>query len=131
MTGPVYDAGHFNLLIYSGAFFVVFGQMMLSLCHTYWQALLAQAVCIGLGAGLLYVPSVAILSTYFNKRIALVVGIAASGSSLGMQSRILPHAQNEVFLRNTLLMSFVLYRWCHLPDCLPSPAANDWFCLDN
>ena len=57
---------------------------MLSLCHEYWEALLAQAFCVGLGAGCLFVPSVAILPTYFTTKIALAVGIAASGSSFGV-----------------------------------------------
>lgn len=83
MTGPIYDAGYFRTLLLVGSFLVTFGQMMLSLCHSYWQVFLAQAVCIGLGAGCLFVPSVAILSTYFNTRIATAMGLAASGSSLG------------------------------------------------
>lgn len=56
---------------------------MLSLVHTYWQALLAQAFVIGIGAGCLFVPSVAIISTYFTTRLSTAIGIAASGSSLG------------------------------------------------
>ncbi|KAF2176938.1 MFS general substrate transporter [Zopfia rhizophila CBS 207.26] len=56
---------------------------MLSLCHEYWQVLLAQAICIGIGCGALFIPSVAILSTYFTTKIATAVGLAASGSSLG------------------------------------------------
>jgi predicted MFS family arabinose efflux permease len=57
--------------------------MMLSLCTEYWQVLLAQAFCIGIGTGCLFVPSVAILSTYFTTKFASAVGLAASGSSLG------------------------------------------------
>ena len=85
LTGPVYDAGYIYQLLWVGSFFVVFGQMMLSLCHTYWQALLAQAFCIGIGSGCLFIPGVAILSTYFNTNLALAVGLAASGSSMGKQ----------------------------------------------
>lgn len=59
------------------------GTRMLSLVKEYWQAMLAQAFCVGIGAGCLFVPSVAVLSTYFNTRISTVMGIAASGSSLG------------------------------------------------
>jgi MFS family permease len=62
---------------------VVFGHMMLSLCHEYWQVLLAQGFCIGIGFACLFVPSVAILSTYFTTKIAAATGLAASGSSLG------------------------------------------------
>jgi len=84
-TGPIYDAGYFRELLLCGSFQVVFGHMMLSLCKEYYQVLLAQAFCIGIGAGMLFVPSVAILSTYFNTKLAFAMGLAASGSSLGMQ----------------------------------------------
>lgn len=83
LTGPVYDAGYFRELLIGGSFLVVLGQMMLSLCKEYWQVLLAQAFCIGAGTGALFVPSVAILSTYFTTKIASATGLAASGSSLG------------------------------------------------
>jgi len=83
LTGPIYDAGHFRALLLGGSFMLVFGQMMLSLCHAYWQVLLAQGICIGIGTGMLFVPSIAILSTYFSTRIGTAIGIAASGSSFG------------------------------------------------
>jgi predicted MFS family arabinose efflux permease len=83
LTGPVYDAGHMIPLLYVGSFLVVFGHMMLSLCHRFWQVLLAQSFCVGIGAGLLFVPSIAILSTYFTTKLPFAIGIAASGSSLG------------------------------------------------
>ncbi|KAF2719374.1 MFS general substrate transporter [Polychaeton citri CBS 116435] len=82
-SGPIYDAGHFRILLIVGSFGVVFGHMMLSLCHQYWQALLAQGFVIGLGGGCLFVPAVAIMPTYFNTRLGMAIGIAASGSSLG------------------------------------------------
>ncbi|OCL08237.1 MFS general substrate transporter [Glonium stellatum] len=83
LTGPVYDAGYFRELLIGGSILVVIGQMMLSLCKEYWQVVLAQAFCIGIGTGALFVPSVAILSTYFTTKIASATGLAASGSSLG------------------------------------------------
>ncbi|KAF2144961.1 uncharacterized protein K452DRAFT_284346 [Aplosporella prunicola CBS 121167] len=83
LTGPIYDAGYFRHLLVVGSFLIVFGLMMLSLCTVYWQVLLAQAFCVGIGTGCLFVPSVAILSTYFTTRLATAMGLAASGSSLG------------------------------------------------
>ncbi len=83
LAGPLYDAGYFREMLIFGSFFLVLGQMMLSLCQTYWQVLLAQAFCIGIGCGALFTPSVAILSTYFSTKVGLVLGIAASGSSFG------------------------------------------------
>lgn len=86
LTGPIFDAGHSRALIAVGSFLIVFGHMMLSLCTSYWQIILAQALCIGLGTGCLFVPAVGIIATYFNSRLALATGLAASGSSLGMFS---------------------------------------------
>jgi MFS family permease len=66
-----------------GTLLLILGQVTLSFCTQYWQVLLAQAFCIGIGTGALFVPSVAILSTYFTTRIATALGLAASGSSFG------------------------------------------------
>ncbi|KAF2767565.1 MFS general substrate transporter, partial [Teratosphaeria nubilosa] len=83
LSGPINDAGYVHHLLIIGSVLAVLGQMMLSLCTEYWQVFLAQAVCQGLGAGMLFVPSVSILSTYFSTKLATAVGLAASGSSLG------------------------------------------------
>lgn len=83
LTGPLYDAGYARHLTISGSFFLFFGQMMLSLCKEYWQVLLAQGFCVGIGCGLLCVPSTAILAQYFSTKIATAVGFTAAGSSFG------------------------------------------------
>ena len=83
IAGPIYDRGYLRLLLLTGSFMVVFGYMMLSLCHEYWQAVLAQAICVGIGSGLLFTPTVSLLPTWFSSHIGLAVGIASSGSSLG------------------------------------------------
>ncbi|KAK0515033.1 hypothetical protein JMJ35_002412 [Cladonia borealis] len=82
-TGPLYDAGYFRALIFVGSFLTVFGMMMASICKEYWEVLLAQALCVGLGSACLFIPSVAIVSTYFTTKKSFATGIAASGSSLG------------------------------------------------
>jgi MFS family permease len=56
---------------------------MTSLCKTYWQFMLAQGLCIGVGNGLLFCPSLALISTYFLKKRALALGVAACGSVTG------------------------------------------------
>lgn len=83
ITGPLYDAGYFRALIITGSGLIVIGFMTLSLCTQYWQIILAQALCVGLGNGCLYIPSVAIIPQYFSSRKAIATGIAASGSSFG------------------------------------------------
>ncbi|KZF20961.1 monocarboxylate permease-like protein, mch4 [Xylona heveae TC161] len=83
ITGPLYDAGYFRALLFTGSALIVIGFMTLSVCSQYWQVLLAQAICIGVGNGCLYIPSVAIIPQYFFNRKAIATGIAASGSSVG------------------------------------------------
>ncbi|EMC94852.1 hypothetical protein BAUCODRAFT_36127 [Baudoinia panamericana UAMH 10762] len=83
VAGPFFDRGYLRYLLIGGGFMVVFGHMMLSLTHSLWQVILAQGFCIGIGAGCLFVPAVALLPTYFSKKLGLAVGLAASGSSMG------------------------------------------------
>jgi MFS family permease len=84
-TGPLFDKGYAIELTITGSLFLVFGQMMLSLCKEYYQVVLAQGICIGIGCGLVCVPSTAILTQYFTTKIATAVGITAAGSSFGEQ----------------------------------------------
>lgn len=83
LSGPVYDAGYFRHLIMMGSILIPLGFMMTSLANNYWQVMLAQAFCIGLGNGCIFIPSVAILPQYFSTKKALANGLAASGSSIG------------------------------------------------
>ncbi|KAL1311902.1 hypothetical protein AAFC00_001973 [Neodothiora populina] len=83
ITGPIFDAGHLRFLLCVGTFGIVFGHMMLSLCHEFWQALLAQGFAIGLGAGFLFIPSFGVISQYFDTWLVTAVGLSVVGSSLG------------------------------------------------
>lgn len=83
LTGSLFDAGYFKWLISVGTVLMVFGTMMQSICRTYWQLVLAQGLVVGLGAGLLFIGSIALIPSYFVARRAAAMGIAATGSSLG------------------------------------------------
>jgi MFS family permease len=83
VTGPIYDSGYMRELIFVGSAFSLFGMMMTSICKEYWQVLLSQGVSVGIGAGCLMLPSVAVMPQYFAKRRAFATGIAATGSSVG------------------------------------------------
>jgi len=80
LSGPLFDQGYFRELLWAGSFLIVLGQFMTSLCHTYWQVLLAQGITMGLGMGLVFLPSAAILAQYFRRRRALALGISSTGS---------------------------------------------------
>lgn len=83
ITGPLFDAGYFRGLIGFAAFMMPFGLMMTSLSTKYWHLILSQGICVGLAAGCLFVPSVAILPQYFRRKRGFANGLAASGSSIG------------------------------------------------
>lgn len=83
IAGPIYDRGYFRYLDKIGGFLVVFGLMMLSISRSYWSIFLSQGLVIGLGAGCVYVPSIAILSTYFTTKRPLALCLAGSGSAVG------------------------------------------------
>ncbi|KAF9557283.1 MFS general substrate transporter [Agrocybe pediades] len=97
VTGRIYDKGYFYTLMYTGALLISFSLFMLSLTkpNHYYQVLLSQGFGVGIGIGMMYVPSIAILSHYFQRRRILVMTIVATGSSLG--STIHP-----IMLNNTL-----------------------------
>lgn len=81
--GPIFDIGSPRLLVLFGSSSVVLGIMMTSLCKEYWQLMLAQGVCCGIGGGALFITATSVLPSYFSKKRALAMGLSASGSSLG------------------------------------------------
>ncbi|KAK0647956.1 Aspyridones efflux protein apdF [Lasiodiplodia hormozganensis] len=110
-TGPLFDMGYFQTLLRTGAFLVTFGMFMTSLCTKYWQVMLAQGITIGLGSGCLFIPSVAIVSTYFTTKKSFATGIAASGSSLGgvIYPIIFTRLQPQIgFAWATRVMAFIM-----------------------
>ena len=83
VVGPIYDKGYLRSLLVAGSFLVVFGLMMTSLATEYYQVFLAHGLAVGFGCACLFLPSIAIVATYFTSRRALATGITASGGSIG------------------------------------------------
>ncbi|KAK3713010.1 hypothetical protein LTR37_008695 [Vermiconidia calcicola] len=83
LAGPLYDRGHVCLLLATGCFMLVFGFFMLSISHEFYQIMLSQGVCVGLGTGLTYVPAVSLISNTFTTKRPIANGLAASGSAVG------------------------------------------------
>ncbi|KAG9313185.1 MFS general substrate transporter [Chiua virens] len=85
LAGRLYDRGYFYHLLYGASFLQAFSLFMLSLAHpnNYYQVFLAQGIGSGCAAGLLYVPSLAVLSHYFDKRLKQAMTFASSGAYLG------------------------------------------------
>ncbi|KNG85115.1 monocarboxylate transporter [Aspergillus nomiae NRRL 13137] len=96
VIGRVFDNYGPKWLLLIGTFLHVFGLMMTSISHEYYQFILAQGICSPLGASFVFYPALSCTATWFDKRRALAFGIVSSGSSLGgvvfptMLSRLLP-----------------------------------------
>ena len=86
-AGWALDIGYLRSVLFAGSFLIVFGLFMTSLCTEYWQFILAQGLCVGLGSGALAFTSTAVIPYYFlYKRMfaaGIAAGIAATGSSIG------------------------------------------------
>ncbi|KAI9167810.1 Riboflavin transporter MCH5 protein [Paramyrothecium foliicola] len=83
ISGRLYDFGHVKPLLYCGMMFNVLGLVAASFATTYWATFLSLGVCVGLGGGLFYVPSLAIVTSYFSTRQPLATGLSATGGSIG------------------------------------------------
>ncbi|CAO1638245.1 unnamed protein product [Parajaminaea phylloscopi] len=85
LIGKIFDAYGPTILMPLGSFCIVFGHMVLSLVHPgkIWQVFLCQAVLVGIGNALIFMPSLAILSHWFRRRRSYALGIVTSGSAVG------------------------------------------------
>jgi MFS family permease len=82
-SGRALDAGYFRHVVALGCFFQLLGIFMTSLCDQYWQFFLAQGVCQGIGNGLVFTPTVGLVSTYFLKKRSFAMNLVLSGSVSG------------------------------------------------
>ena len=83
VSGRATDAGLFRHAFIAGSILQLLGVFMTSLCTEYWQLFLSQGLCTGLGGGLLFTPTLTLISTYFDKKRALALAVAASGNATG------------------------------------------------
>lgn len=82
-SGRASDAGYFRHVFISGVALQVLGMVAASFCTKYYQILLSQGVCVGLGNGLLFTPGLSVTSSYFKEKRSIAVGLAASGAGTG------------------------------------------------
>lgn len=82
-SGRLLDAGLFVPTFLVGSVLQVLGMFLMSISTEYWHLMLTQGVLTGIGGGIFYTPSLALLSTYFQSKRGLAVGIATTGNSAG------------------------------------------------
>ncbi|KAI5462806.1 major facilitator superfamily domain-containing protein [Mariannaea sp. PMI_226] len=83
LSGPLYDLGYLRGLIGVGASLIFMGLLIAGEVREYFGIFLSLSLLVGLGAGCLFVPSVAIVAQYFTTRRPFATGIAAAGGSFG------------------------------------------------
>jgi MFS family permease len=82
-SGRAFDAGYFRPTIILGIAIQIVGIFTMSVAKNYWQLLMTQGICTGIGGGIFFVPIMSLCSTYFAKRRGMAIGIVTSGNSVG------------------------------------------------
>lgn len=82
-SGRALDAGLFIPTLIVGSFIQLIGIFVTSLCRNFWQLLLAQGLCTGLGSGIIFCPAMGLVTTYFTRKRALAIAIVTTGNSFG------------------------------------------------
>ncbi|KAF5363132.1 hypothetical protein D9758_008355 [Tetrapyrgos nigripes] len=114
-AGKLLDMGYFRQTTVAGSLLYVFSYVLLplaeipgliltlrslfmvSIAHTdkYYQIFLSQGLGMGIGAGLMYLPAVAVQSRHWQAHRAFAMGVVTIGSSLG--SIFFPIMLNQLF----------------------------------
>ncbi|QRV97283.1 major facilitator superfamily transporter [Ceratobasidium sp. AG-Ba] len=100
VSGKLFDEGHFHVTVGFGSVLCAFSLFMLSLAkeNQYYQVFLPQAIGLGISLGLLFLPSIGVISHHFARRRSLAMGIVTTGSSCG--GIVFPIMLNKIFQRS-------------------------------
>ncbi|KAH8648227.1 putative MFS transporter [Ilyonectria robusta] len=83
IVGKLYDSYGPRYVLLGGSLLHVFGLMMASISHKYYQFLLSQGVVSAIGASAVFTPSLSAVATWFHLKRGHAFGITMSGSSTG------------------------------------------------
>ncbi|KAI1086677.1 MFS general substrate transporter [Rostrohypoxylon terebratum] len=94
VMGRLYDSYGPRYILYIGTLTYVFGMMMLSLSHEYYQIILSQGIVSAVGMSAVFNCATNSVMGWFFKKRAAALGIMVSGSSLG--GVVLPIMMNHL-----------------------------------
>ncbi|KAI9801958.1 MAG: hypothetical protein M1825_003013 [Sarcosagium campestre] len=103
-----------RLPMFVGVFALSGGFVAASFASKAWHLYLSQGVLVGIGVGLIYIPSIAILSQWFSSRRSLANGITSAGSGIGgiifssITGSMIEKASLAWSLRVTGIIAFVM-----------------------
>ncbi|TFK32267.1 major facilitator superfamily domain-containing protein [Crucibulum laeve] len=85
VSGRAFDVGYFYHLMIGGSLLLVFCLFMLSITQPeqYYQVFLTQGLGMGIAVGMTYIPGLGVVSHYFQRRRALAIGVATTGTAVG------------------------------------------------
>lgn len=117
-----------------GGVLAVLGFMMLSISYHYYAIFLTQGIAMGLGFGLIYVPTVTLISRSFDRHRALALGVATSGAPTGgiiytvAFDRLLPQLGFQWTVR---ILAFIMLSLFILAAILLLPQKESMKCLES
>ncbi|KAJ5988588.1 hypothetical protein N7481_003798 [Penicillium waksmanii] len=82
-AGHMADAGHFRAVFIAGMVLEVFGLFAASFAINFWQIFISHGLCVGIGAGLMFAPTIAVLSSYFERHGSFAIALATCGGASG------------------------------------------------
>lgn len=108
-AGKVFDDFGPRYLLVAGTFLHVFGLMMTSISKTYYQILLSQAVCSGIGASLVFSPAfTSVCSESCLEEVCILLTLIPAGIDM---------VPPETRCRSRHRRCRLVPRWC----CLSNP----------
>ncbi|KAI0728962.1 major facilitator superfamily domain-containing protein [Fomitopsis betulina] len=84
-AGKIFDQGYFHQILGFGSVLYVFSLFMLSLANPtkYYQLVLAQGIGMGIGSGLMFVPTISVQAHHWRVHRSLAMGIVMTGTGIG------------------------------------------------
>ncbi|QPG74483.1 hypothetical protein FOA43_001813 [Brettanomyces nanus] len=83
-VGPIYDSSGSRWLLSVGTVFTFIGIFTSGSCTQVYQFILSYGVCLGIGTGIMMVPAVSTISSWFSReKRPFLLGMVQSGGSTG------------------------------------------------
>ncbi|KAI5916961.1 major facilitator superfamily domain-containing protein [Camillea tinctor] len=139
-AGRAVDAGFLRPVLALGTALTMLGVFATSATNaqSYWQLLLAQGLCMGLGSGCLFCAAISTVASYFSSRRSLAIGLTATGSVTGgivfpiLARQLLPRAgfgwtvRAMGFVQLATLAFVLLFMRSRLPPRRAGSGLVDW-----
>jgi MCP family monocarboxylic acid transporter-like MFS transporter 10 len=117
--GRLFDLGYFRVPMAVASAILVAATFLIAECTEYWHFLLCQGIAIGLCAGIIFGPTISVVSHWFKRRRGMALGIVAVGSSFG--GTVFPIAFNRLlpqvgFAWTMRILGFILLVCLAIPN---------------